>query len=79
MAKLRVRLKEILDEKAERGEPVPSQAELAEQADISQSTMSRWIRNKIDRADLKTIEKLCILLKIDPGELIVMDWDEVSR
>jgi putative transcriptional regulator len=75
VAKLRVRLRELIDERAAQGEPPLTQAEIASGSGISQSTISRWIRDKVDRSDFETIEKLCVFLKCEPGDLLTMDWD----
>jgi|GEM_PF-3391572 len=57
---------------------LPTQQELAREIGISQTTVSRWLNQKIDRFDTSTLEKMCTYLDCNVGDLVYLDFDEAS-
>lgn len=76
MAKLKNNLRELLIKKYGTWDDVPSQDRLSELIDVSQTTVSRWLSNKIDRFDSDTIQRFCRFLDCDVPDLIYMDWEQ---
>lgn len=74
MAELKNRVKEKLAVKY--GKNVPSQDKLADIVGLSQTTISRWMGNKIDRFDGDALEKWARFFKCKPGDLIYMDGED---
>lgn len=68
------RLKVLLAEKFGSAARVPSQEEIADAIGVSQTTVSRWLANKIDRYDSSTVTALCKYLNVDVQELLYIDW-----
>jgi DNA-binding Xre family transcriptional regulator len=73
VAKVKTRLQELVKERETKiGKPI-TQFEIAVQTGISLSTVSRWMRAKVNTADFETVEKLCEFLECDLGDLIYLD------
>lgn len=77
MAQLKNRVKEHLSAKYGKDD-IPSQDKLAQIVGLSQTTISRWIANKIDRFDGEALEKWARFFKCRVSDLIYMenegDW-----
>lgn len=56
-----------------------TQSELAERVGVRQATISDLETGKSGRIDLDVIERLCRVLKIEPGDLIVLEPKLRSR
>ncbi len=50
--------------------------ELARRAGLSRSTVHRLARGRGERADLRTLARLCRALAVSPGELVVWEGDD---
>lgn len=74
MADLKNRVREKLAEKY--GDKIPSQEKLAVEVGLSQTTISRWIGNKIDRFDGEALEKWARFFKCRSGDLIYVEGEE---
>lgn len=78
MAALNNRVKEKLTKKYGSVDKIPPQDTLSEIVGLSQTTVSRWLSNKIDRFDGKALEKWARFLDCRSWELIYMDGEEES-
>lgn len=74
MAELKNRVKEKLI--AKYGDKIPSQDKLSDEVGLSQTTISRWIGNKIDRFDGEALEKWARFFKCRSGDLIYVEGEE---
>lgn len=50
-----------------------TQADLAELADVRQATISDIEKGKTTRIDLPLLEKLCRVLKVTPGDMLLLE------
>jgi DNA-binding Xre family transcriptional regulator len=80
MAKLRNNLKPLLMKKYGVDSPnqLPPQQEIADFLEVSQTTVSRWLAEKIDRFDSDILEKMCKKLKCNVGDLLYFDERELA-
>ena len=62
----RFRLRELLAAL----DPPMSQSELARQSGVSLVTVNAIANNRTTRVDLETLDALCRVLKVQPGELL---------
>jgi putative transcriptional regulator len=67
MTPLRVRLKQLRETRD------LSQQALAELAGLTQATVSNLETGRATRVDLKTLDRLCAALDVEPGELLERD------
>jgi len=67
--KIKIRLKDILDERG------MSQRQLARQMDLRPSTINHLCSDKVDRVYIRTLEAICEALDISIHELIVEDQE----
>jgi DNA-binding Xre family transcriptional regulator len=72
VSRIRVRLRECLDLYRARTGKQLSYAELAERAGLSRATVESLASRTDYNATLRTLEKLCLVLKVDPDELL--EW-----
>lgn len=77
MVKLNNNLEGLL--KRKHGDRVPKQTELAKLIGVSQTTVSRWLAQKIDRFDAETLGKFCGYLECNVGDLVFFNKDELER
>jgi DNA-binding Xre family transcriptional regulator len=71
---MKIRLQELLQQKAEReGRPVFTQEEVVAATGISRPTVSDWLRDRVDRLDRRTIVKFCLYLECSVGDLLVLE------
>jgi len=72
-----LRITELLEKKAkdENRERI-TQQELADSIGIPQSTMSRWVGNKLDRYDRHILVKLCEYFQCEVGDVLYIVWDK---
>lgn len=56
---------------------LPSQQEIATFLGVSQTTVSRWLAEKIDRFDADILESMCKKLECNVGDLIYFDEKEL--
>ena len=47
-----------------------SQSELSRRSGVSLTTINAMVNNKTTRVDLATLDKLCRVLDVDPGDLL---------
>ncbi|CAN5871975.1 hypothetical protein BH11GEM2_BH11GEM2_06630 [soil metagenome] len=50
-----------------------TQVELAKQADVRQATVSEMENSKRESVDLAILDRLCRVLKVEPGDLLVRE------
>jgi DNA-binding Xre family transcriptional regulator len=71
---MRIRLQELLQEKAQReGRQTITQEEVVAATGISRPTVSDWLRDRVDRLDRRTIVKFCDYLECSIGDLLVLE------
>lgn len=74
MYKLRNRMKELMQRKYGDKSNWPTQAQLAEATNLSQTTISRWLADKVDRFDSNVVSALCVHFGCkDISELLFLD------
>ncbi|WP_028558812.1 helix-turn-helix domain-containing protein [Paenibacillus pinihumi] len=72
--KIKIRLKEILEERG------MSQRKLARQMGLRPSTINHLCSDSVDRVYIRTLENICDALGITVDELLVsVEEDEVGR
>jgi DNA-binding Xre family transcriptional regulator len=76
VAKVRIRLRELVEQRKEKTGEILTQFEIAAQTGVSLSTISRWMRNSVNTADFDTIERLCEFLNCDISDLMYLDRSE---
>ena len=73
---MRIRLKELRQEKAAREGLVSlSQEVVSEETGIPQGTLSRWEGDKVDRLDKNVIGRLCEYFDCEVGDLLALERD----
>jgi len=72
MVKLKNRLATLIEEKQKEGKVI-TQDKLAAETGVSQSAISRWMGQKVDRFDADIIEKFCVYFDCDVGDLLYID------
>lgn len=73
MEKLKNCVKEKLIEKYVGVDKIPSQGKLSELVGLSQTTISRWLSDKIDRFDADALWKWSEFLECVAGDLIYFE------
>jgi DNA-binding Xre family transcriptional regulator len=71
MSKLKNRLEDLMQQK-EPGKMI-TQDKLAEATGVSQSAISRWLRQYVDRYDAEVIVKFCEYFECEVGDLLYID------
>ena len=66
---VRFRLHEVLEERERRGEPL-SQSELSRRSGVSFTTINAIANNRTAQVSLKTLDALCDVLGLEPGDLL---------
>ena len=78
MAVLKIRLRELVEEKALRegrdleAHPI-TQEEIASATGLSRPTVSAWMRNIVDRLERESLIKFCRYLECQVGDLLVIE------
>lgn len=67
---VRFRLDEVLEERKESPKESLSQSELSRRSGVSLTTINAIMLNKTRQVSLDTLDKLCQVLEIAPGELL---------
>ena len=62
-------------ERAERGQPLLSQNQVARDTGIPLSVVNGLISGRTQRLDFKTLERMCRYFNVQPGELLVWEAD----
>lgn len=52
-----------------------TQVEIAKALDVSPSTVSRWMKGDAIHMTTPTLERICVFLECEPGDLLYMDWE----
>ena len=65
----RFRLDEVLKAREKAGNPI-SQSQLSRQANLSLTTVNAIALNKTKQVSLATLDALCDVLGVEPGELL---------
>ncbi len=60
-------------------DPPMSQSEIARRSGVSLVTVNAIANNRTTRVDLETLDALCRVLKVDPGELLERVPDKRKR
>lgn len=55
---------------------IPSQDKLAKATGLSQTTISRWLSQKVDRFDAEALEKWARFFKRRAGDLIYIEGED---
>jgi DNA-binding Xre family transcriptional regulator len=80
MAKMVINLKELMQRKTisegrdPRYNPI-THLELSQRTGIPQTTISRWVGNRVDRVDLSILETLCRYFECGVEEILVFKSD----
>lgn len=56
-----------------------SQRELARRSGVSLVTINAIANNRTTRVDLETLDKLCEVLEVEPGELLERETPKLKR
>lgn len=75
MASVKNRLWLLLVQKYGSKEKMPNQDWLAEQMELTENQLSRWINNKISRFDNKPVTNICRFLGCQVGDLLYVEWN----
>lgn len=63
---------------------LPSQERIAKEFGVSQTTVSRWLNDKVDRFDIPLVAKICKQFRsripdVNLGDLLTFDFGEGQR
>lgn len=56
-------------------ENMPTQEWLAEQMELTDNQLYRWIHNRVSRFDQKPVTNICRFLDCQVGDLLYVDWN----
>ena len=73
MPQLRTRLKVLMAEKALRENRKITQQVVAAETGVSQSTLSKYANDSMERIERETLVKLCVYFDCDVGDLLFID------
>jgi DNA-binding Xre family transcriptional regulator len=66
---VRFRLQELLADQ----DPPLSQSELSRRSGVSMTTINAMVLNKTKQVSLATLDALCAILEVEPGELLARE------
>lgn len=67
-----VRVRELMEERfGPDDREWPSQTEIAEQLGVQPATVAAWLKKRVDRAELKTLDKWCEYFGVEVGDILV--------
>jgi DNA-binding Xre family transcriptional regulator len=72
MPRLKNRLDDLIAEKQGDGETI-TQDKLADATGVSQGTISRWLRQHVDRFDAEIVVKFCDYFECGVGDLLYIE------
>jgi DNA-binding Xre family transcriptional regulator len=75
MAKLETRLPTLIATKEARDNRRMTQKEIAVALEVSESTVSRWMRGEIEGMTLGMAFRLCEYLGCELGDLVYINWE----
>lgn len=75
---VRFRLQSLLEERA-LTEARISQSELSRRSGVSLTTINAMVLNKTAQVSLKTLDALCEVLEVEPGELLERETPKRRR
>lgn len=75
---VRFRLKELLEEREAQQNPL-SQSALSRRSGVSLTTINAMVLNKTKQVSLATLDALCGVLEVEPGELLELERDAKKR
>ncbi len=70
MSRIIVNLDNLLREKEEKENRTLTIQTIAKETGLNYATVSNWIKNRVDRAELTTIAIFCDYLQCDTGDLL---------
>ena len=62
-----IQIAQLLDDRF--GEERPTIEHMAQETRLSKTTVSNWIKGRVDRTDLRTIKAWCDYLNVSPGDI----------
>jgi transcriptional regulator with XRE-family HTH domain len=71
MSHIIVNLKTLIQEKAAREDRTLTMQTIAEETGLNYATVSNWVKNRVDRAELTTIATFCDYFGCDTGDLLL--------
>lgn len=68
-----VRVYELMREKHGQNEREwPTREQLAKELNMQSATVTAWLKKRVDRVELDTLEKWCRYFDVKPGEVLVL-------
>lgn len=77
MSRIVVNLDNLLREKEERENRTLTIQTIAKETGLNYATVSNWIKNRVDRAELTTIAIFCDYLECGTGDLLAKVEEEI--
>lgn len=71
MSRIVLNLKQLIQDKESRENRSLTIQTIAAETGLNYATVSNWIKNRVDRAELTTIARLCDYFNCDPGDLLL--------
>lgn len=75
---MRTRIIALMGDKQKREGRFINASVVANEVELSRTTIYNWINDDIRRFDESTLKKLCDYFNCDVGDLLYMDREEVS-
>lgn len=67
-----VRVRELMEKKFGSDDSTwPSQVEIAKELGVQPATVASWLKKRVDRAELDTLDKWCEYFNVEVGEILV--------
>ena len=76
MSRVIVNLNALVRQKEERENRTLTIQTIADETGLNYATVSNWIKNRVDRAELTTVATFCDYLGCDTNELLVIVEDD---
>lgn len=51
----------------------PTRTQMASDLDIRPGTLRGWLDERVTLVDLATLEKWCVYLDVEPGDILILD------
>lgn len=75
---MRLRIKELIDEKGKREGRTLTQKEVAMESKVDAGILSRYTRGFVERVDMTVLERLIRYFNVPVGEILVLEEEKTA-